>query len=235
MMRPQAVALEPRAPTDVTWALAGSGKNTRNVVSWTDASKNETGFVVERSADGTSWTRIATVQSSQLGVVPYVETGLGPGTGTVRTYNDVIGNDKTPYSYRVHAINTVGDTWDYSNPALNRLPPGGGFPVLTVDSRGITTSSVAAPSGLTATAVARNRTSATVTLGWTDNSTESGFLIQRADNAAFTVGVVNATVAANATTFSQSVARGRTFYYRVLAFTDAHQSPWSNTASVTTP
>ncbi|ABS27304.1 multicopper oxidase type 2 [Anaeromyxobacter sp. Fw109-5] len=235
MMRPQAVALAPREPTGVTWALAGSGRNTRNVVSWTDASKNETGFVVERSSDGTSWTRIATVQSSELGVVPYVETGLGPGTGTVRTYADVIGNDRTPYSYRVYAINTVGDTWDYSNPALNRLPPGGGFPVLTVDSRGITTSSVAAPTNLTGSAAVRNRTSATVTLGWTDNSTESGFLIQRADNAGFTVGVVNATVAADVTTFKQNVARGRTYYYRVLAFTDAHQSAWSNTATVPTP
>jgi FtsP/CotA-like multicopper oxidase with cupredoxin domain len=235
MMRPQAVALVPRAPTGVTWLRSGSGKNTRNVVSWTDASKNETGFVVERSSDGTSWTQIATVQSSQLGQVPYVETGLGPGTGTTRTYADVIGTDKAVYSYRVHAINSVGDTWDYANPALNRLPPGGGFPVLTVDSRGITTSSVAAPTNLTGSAVVRNRTSATVTLGWTDNSTESGFLIQRADNAGFTVGVVNATVAADVTTFSQSVARGRTYYYRVLAFTDAHQSAWSNTATVPAP
>jgi FtsP/CotA-like multicopper oxidase with cupredoxin domain len=235
MMRPQAVALAPKAPTDVAFTVSGGGRNTRNVVSWTDASKNETGFVIERSSDGTNWTRIATVQSSELGVVPYVETGVGPGIGTTRTYDDVIGNDKTPYSYRVHAINTVGDTWDYADPALNRLPPGGGFPVLTVDSRGITTSSVAAPTNLTGSAVVKNRTSATVTLAWTDNSTESGFLIQRADNAAFTVGLVNVTVAADVTTFKQNVARGRTFYYRVLAFTDAHQSAWSNTATVPTP
>lgn len=235
MMRPQAVALAPRAPGDATFTVAGSGRNTRNVVTWADNSTNETAFVVERSPAGTgSWTTIATVHSSQLGVVPYVETGVGPGTGP-RTYEDVVGNDRTVYEYRVYAINSVGDTWDYSDPALNRIPPGGGFPVVTVDSRGTGVTSIPAPTNLTASAVAKNRSTAIVTLSWTDESSESGFLIQRADNAAFTVGVVNATVGADVTTFSQSVGRARTFYYRVLAFTDAHQSEWSNTATVTTP
>jgi hypothetical protein len=47
--------------------------------------------------------------------------------------------------------------------------------------------------------------------------------------------VVNTTIAADLTTFNQDVARGRTFYYRVLAFNGTNQSDWSNTASVTTP
>jgi hypothetical protein len=47
--------------------------------------------------------------------------------------------------------------------------------------------------------------------------------------------VVNTTIAADLTTFSETVARGQTFYYRVLAFNDTNQSDWSNTASVTTP
>jgi hypothetical protein len=200
-----------------------------------DNSKNETAFVIERRVAGSTgpWSVLATVQSSELGVVPYVETGVGPGTG-VRTYDYEVG--RTSYQYQVYAINVVGDVWDYSNPAFNEIPPGGGWPTLTLDSRGGATSTVAAPSGLAAGAVANSKKTATVTLSWLDNSAnETGFLIQRADNAGFSLGVVNATVGANVTTFNQSVARGKTFHYRVLSFTDTTQSGWSNTASVTTP
>jgi hypothetical protein len=83
----------------------------------------------------------------------------------------------------------------------------------------------------------RNKKTATVTLSWTDNATnETGFLIQRAYDAGFTSGVVNATIAgADLTTFEDKVARGVTFYYRVHAFNDTTQSDWSNITSVTTP
>jgi hypothetical protein len=38
-------------------------------------------------------------------------------------------------SYRVFAFNTVGDTWDYSDPNLNELVPGvPAFPIMTVSS-----------------------------------------------------------------------------------------------------
>jgi hypothetical protein len=237
MMHTQAVGVAPAAPTGLTFTRIGSGQNRRYELSWTDNSKNETAFVIERRVAGSTgaWTVIATVQSSQLGVVPFVNTGVGPGTGT-RTYTDPIGNTNTLYEYQVYAINVVGDVWDYSDPAFNEIPPGGGWPTLTLDSRGGATSTMAAPTNLTASAVVKNNKTATVTLTWTDNATiETGFLIQRADNAGFSLGVVNATVGANVTTFSQSVARGKTFYYRVHAFNDTLQSGWSNTASVTTP
>ncbi|MFK5635314.1 cell wall-binding repeat-containing protein, partial [Ornithinimicrobium sp. LYQ103] len=45
----------------------------------------------------------------------------------------------TLYEYQVYAINTVGDTWDYSDPAFNNLPPGGGFPTITVESEAVGT------------------------------------------------------------------------------------------------
>jgi FtsP/CotA-like multicopper oxidase with cupredoxin domain len=237
MMHTQAVGVAPAAPTGLTFTRIGSGQNRRYELSWTDNSKNETAFVIERRVAGSTgaWTVIATVQSSQLGVVPFVNTGVGPGTGT-RTYTDPIGNTNTLYEYQVYAINVVGDVWDYSDPAFNEIPSGGGWPTLTLDSRGGATSTMAAPTTLTASAVVKNNKTATVTLTWTDNATiETGFLIQRADNAGFSLGVVNATVGANVTTFSQSVARGKTFYYRVHAFNDTLQSGWSNTASVTTP
>ena len=96
--------------------------------------------------------------------------------------------------------------------------------------------SLTAPSGLAASFTAKSKKTATVNLTWSDtNTSETGSLIQRADNAAFSLGVVNATVGPNITTFSQSVTPGKTYYYRVLAFSDTLQSAWSNTASVTIP
>ena len=237
MMHAQAVAVSPDAPSGLTATRVGTGRNQRYELTWTDNSKNETAFVVQRRLAGSTdpYEVVATVQASTLGVVPYVETGGGPGTGP-RAYTDPIGRDNNSYEYDVYAINVVGDVWDYSDPALNNIPPGGGFPTLTVDSRGDTTSTIEAPSNLAAAAAAKNRKTATVTVTWTDNSTiETGFLVQRADNAAFTVGVTNLTVAANATTAQETVSRGKTYYYRALAFNDARQSPWSNVASVTTP
>ena len=138
----------------------------------------------------------------------------------------------------MYAINVVGDTWDYSNPALNEIPLGGGWPTLTLDSgRDVgPINTIMAPSGLAGTAVVKNKKTAIATLNWTDNSdNETGFLIQRAYDPIFTSGVVNATVAGGVTTFEQSVARGTTYYYRVHAFNDTTQSGWSNTATVITP
>jgi hypothetical protein len=165
---------------------------------------------------------------------------IGPGTGD-RTYTDLLGNDRTLYEYQVVAINVVGDTWDYSNPALNEIPVGGGWPTLTLDSRSPDApppagDTIAAPSDLAGSAVVKNRKNATVTLTWADNSNnETGFLIQRAYDAGFTSGVVNATVAGDLTAFSENVARGTNFYYRVHAFNDTTQSGWSNTVIVATP
>ncbi|HSF82572.1 MAG TPA: multicopper oxidase domain-containing protein [Anaerolineales bacterium] len=226
MMHSQVVGIAPKAPTFVSAVASGSGGNRNYTVTWIDNSKNETAFVIERSSSSTGpWSILATVPSNRLNV--------GPGTGT-RTFVDVTRNT---YYYRVYAINVVGDTWDYSNPAFNQIPPGGGWPTLTLDSRGGALSTITAPSNLTASAAAKNRKTATVTLNWMDNAAiETGFLIQRADNAAFTLGVVNSTVAgADIQTFTQDVARGKTYYYRVLAFNDTTQSAWSNSVSVTTP
>lgn len=229
MMHAQVVGVAPAAPTDVAWLATGNGANTRNVLTWTDNSKNETGFVIERRAVGSTdaWETVATVPSDA--------TSFGPETG-IRTFEDPVGNTKTAYEYQVYAINVVGDTWDYSDPALNEIAPGGGWPTLMLDSRGETVTALGAPTDLTGSAVKKNNRLATVTLTWTDNAAiESGYLIQRADNALFSLGVVNATVGPNATTFVENTERGRTYYYRVLAFSETMQSDWSNTASVTTP
>jgi FtsP/CotA-like multicopper oxidase with cupredoxin domain len=237
MMHSQVIGVAPKAPALVSAVRSGSGNNQQYLVTWTDNSKNETAFVIERRVAGSTngWTKLATVQSSVFGLVPFNNTGIGPGTGP-RTYTDLIGNTRDLYEYQVYAINVVGDVWNYSNPAFNEIPAGGGWPTLTLDSRGGAISAVAAPSNLSGSAVRKNTKTATVTLIWTDNSNnETGFLIQRANDAGFNTGVVNLTVGPNLTTAMQNVARGRTYYYRVLAFSNTIQSGWSNTAIVTPP
>ena len=227
MMHAQVVGIAPAAPTFNSAVASGNGRNRQYTVTWIDNSKNETAFVIERSSSPTGpWSILETVPSDRLTV--------GPGTGT-RTYVD---RTRNTYYYQVYAINVVGDTWDYSNPALNNIPPGGGWPTLTLSSMGIVppVSTIAPPSALTGSAVVKNKKTATVTLTWMDNSVnETGFLVQRAYDPGFTSGVVNATLGSNVSTFSQTVARGTTFYYRVHAFNDTTQSAWSNTASVITP
>ncbi|MFK5635821.1 fibronectin type III domain-containing protein, partial [Ornithinimicrobium sp. LYQ103] len=137
----------------------------------------------------------------------------------------------TLYEYQVYAINTVGDTWDYSDPAFNNLPPGGGFPTITVDSRGtgqVVGDPVDAPTALTGTLSVKNRKTSTVNLSWTDNSdNETGFLIQRTNSDG--TNLVNATVGPDTTTFTQTVTSGVAYLYRVHAFSDTTQSGWSNT------
>ena len=232
MMHAQVVGVAPVAPTFLDAVRSGSGQNQQYLVTWTDNSKNETAFVIERRVAGSvdAWALVETVPSDML--------TNGPGTG-VRQYIDLLGNDKTLYEYQVYAINVVGDTWDYSNPALNEILPGSGWPTLTLSSNENVPQpppTIASPSNLAAVASVKNKKTATVNLTWNDNSdNETGFLIQRAYDPAFTSGVVNATIVGNMTSFSQNVGRATTFYYRVHAFNDTTQSDWSNTATVTTP
>ena len=90
----------------------------------------------------------------------------------------------------------------------------------------------AAPSGLSATAISRNR----IDLAWTDNSSnETGFQIERSrEGGAFSL---IAMTAANATTYSNTsgLTPNKTYSYRVRAVNAAGSSADSNTASATTP
>ena len=48
----QAVAVSPDAPSGLTATRTGSGKNQAYELTWTDNSKNETAFVIQKSVDG---------------------------------------------------------------------------------------------------------------------------------------------------------------------------------------
>ncbi|MFZ5796786.1 MAG: multicopper oxidase domain-containing protein [Thermodesulfobacteriota bacterium] len=229
MMHAQVVGVAPAEPTFVSAVASGNGNNRIYTVTWVDNSKNETAFVIQRSSSPNGpWSILATVPSDRLTV--------GPGTGT-RTYTD---RTRNTYYYQVYAINVVGDIWDYSNPAFNNILPGGGWPTLTLTSLPDAQQpapTLAPPANLAASAAVKNKKTATVTLTWADpaSNNETGFLIQRAYNAAFTSGVMNATVGPNVTSFTQDVVRGTIFYYRAHAFNDTTQSTWSNTTTITTP
>lgn len=80
----------PSAPTDLG---ANTGSNSSIVLRWTDASANETGFIVERSTSiDTGFTTIATPLAEST---TYTDTGLSPGT---------------TYYYRISASNTFGQS-----------------------------------------------------------------------------------------------------------------------------
>jgi hypothetical protein len=89
---------------------------------------------------------------------------------------------------------------------------------------------VAAPSGLSATAESPNE----ISLAWSDNSgSETGFEIQRStDNTTF---VSSGTAAANTTSATVGgLDPASTYYFRVRAVQDSAASAFSNTASATT-
>lgn len=91
----QAPPTIPIAPT--TLALTVKSSSQINL-SWADKSANETGFKIERSTDGVTFSQIATVGAS---VKTYSSTGL---------------KTKTKYYYRVRAYNSAGDS-AYTNTA----------------------------------------------------------------------------------------------------------------------
>jgi predicted phage tail protein len=135
----------------------------------------------------------------------------------VTTYDDTGLAASTTYGYRVRATNTGGDS-AYSNTAeaTTQAPP----------------PPPAAPSGLGATAVSSSQ----INLSWTDNANnETGFKIERCQNAGCSNFAQIATVGANVTTYSNTGLTPSTSYsYRVRATNASGDSAYSNTASATT-
>ena len=122
-------------------------------------------------------------------------------------YHDTALDSQTTYYYRVRATNSAGAS-NWSNEANDM------------------TAQLAAPSGLTATAVSQTQ----IDLNWSDNSNyESGFEIERD-------GEIIDTVAAGSTSYSDTGLSFSTQYtYRLRAADDGGASAWSDGDSATTP
>ena len=90
-MRPMSVAVPPKAPTGLSGVVQDNGVNQQVVLTWTDASINETGFLVQRALTSTGpWTDLATVGEN------------------ITTYTDVITDTiEADYYYQVVAINQL--------------------------------------------------------------------------------------------------------------------------------
>ena len=86
------------------------------------------------------------------------------------------------------------------------------------------------PSSLTATAVSSSQ----INLSWTDNSTETGFRIERSSSSSGPYTQI-ATAGTNVTTYSNSgLSASTTYYYRVRAYNANGNSASSSVASATT-
>jgi hypothetical protein len=91
--------------------LSASASSSSNInLSWVDNSDNETGFDIERSLNGSTWSLITTVASN---VSSYANSGL---------------TASTTYYYRVRAKNTAGNS-SYTNTASATTQAGGSTPV----------------------------------------------------------------------------------------------------------
>ena len=86
----------PAAPSN----LAASVSKSKVLLTWVDNSGNETGFRIERSTDGQTFTEIGTVGAN---ITTFTNTGINANKGT-RLY------------YRVRAYNNGGNS-GYSNTA----------------------------------------------------------------------------------------------------------------------
>ena len=200
------VPATPATPINLVLTVQGSLANGPRVrVVFKDKAKNESGFVIERADNGGGFAVVAV---------------LGPrnNTGKVTWFDTAIVAGAS-YSYRLYAIN--GPTPSGYTPTADCIVP----------------PAPAAPSDFAATTkVTGGGANARIDLTWTDNSdNETRFVVQRADDPAFTANLVSVNRKANVTTLAQTkLPRGVTYYYRLTAQNPYGMSAWA-TLTVTTP
>lgn len=128
----------PAAPYDLAVAQNPAQPTSSLVLTWTDASTTETGFRVERSANGTSFTQIAS-----------------PGANAT-TFTDTALTAGTTYYYRVRAFNAAGnsgysETRSGTTAATTSAPPKATSPSPANGATNVTATTVSwsAPAGAT--------------------------------------------------------------------------------------
>lgn len=202
------VGTAPLAPTTLTTTLL-AGPQVR--LTFRDNATNESGFIIERSMDGTNFTQIATAPArNNTGNVNFVDTTVKAATTDVT------------YTYRVAAINPVGMS-AYSNNASRLVP------LVTPP---------AAPTTLTASLQTGPKVSLSWK---DNATTESNFVVERStDGVNFTqIGTTPALASTGTVTFTDTAvtvnSTGSSYTYRVAAVNGAGPSAYSNTAPVTVP
>jgi len=179
------VATAPLAPNALTATLQAGPKVS---LTFSDRASNESGFVIQRSTNGGTYTQIATLPAlSGTGTVTYTDTTIAAAALD------------TTYSYRVAAFNS------------------GGTSAFTASASVVVPAIPAAPGNFTAVNGPDSRKTRSVILTWIDNSNnETGFTIERATNSTFTQGLYIVTVGANVTTLTQTgLSRSTQYWYRI--------------------
>ena len=204
-------ATVPATPSGLTATVTGplSGPPAGVALNWTDPTSGPpvTQIVVRRATNAAFTTGLTTFTASGPAATSYTDTTVTEGTS---------------YYYQVQAQNQISSS-AWSDPVsitFTTVPP--------------------APSGLTATVTGPvSGPPAGVALNWTDPTSGAPvtqIVVRRATNAGFTTGLTSFTLAAAATTYTDTTAaEGTTYYYQVQAGNEASSSAWSNTASVLVP
>jgi hypothetical protein len=189
--------LPPLSAPSAPVALAATSQSGSTIsLAWTDTSTNEESFVIEQMT-GAGSSLVAT-----------------PSTNDIAAYTGAFLNERTTYTYRVKARNSLGDS-GYSNEST-------------------ATTLLATPANATAVAAS----STLINISWTDMSAlETGYRVER---KAGTGGayIVIATLPANTMSYADnSVSAGTFFSYRIQAVDNVTPtiSAYSNEASVRTP
>ncbi|HET8538394.1 MAG TPA: ammonia-forming cytochrome c nitrite reductase subunit c552 [Anaeromyxobacter sp.] len=198
-------AFVPWPLTPVQARVTSVGSNSLTLTFY-DQAPDEQGFAIER----------APLLEGPYLEVARVPTPNGANLGDV-SFTDTGLTPGATYFYRVAAYGAAGQS------------------VPSIWAQGTTQAGPAvpaAPAGATATATG----SSAIDVAWTDVATdETGYRVERAKDAGFTVEVATFELPANATALSDAgLAPSTTYFYRVFAFNANGLSGASNTASATT-
>jgi serine protease AprX len=139
-------------------------------------------------------------------------TGVGTTQADVTTFSNTGLTSTTTYHYRVIATNSVGDSAP-SNVAS-----------------ATTHSAPAAPTNVVATA----QSSTQINVSWSDVATETGYKVQRSATGTSGWSQIGTTTAGVTSFTNTGLSANTTYYYRVIAFNNAGDSPPSNVASAKT-
>jgi uncharacterized protein len=190
----KAQAAIPNPPSNLV-ALSESASTV--VLNWSDNANSETGFKIERAISTESFALIATV-----------------GKNATNFIDDTAATN-TPYSYRVRAFNTTGES-PFSNVVAVKTLEAAPTP----------------PIEFTAVATSPTR----ITLTWEDASdNEWGFKIEREDSSLGEFVEVGY-VPVNNTTYNDTGLDPEKFYsYRLRAYNDRGDSEYTEVIAVRTP
>ena len=177
---------------------------------WHSNSSNESGFAVERSSDGGSFTVVATLPA---GTTTYPDTDLDPST---------------TYQYRVRAFNSMGNS-SYTGVAMATTLKSGATAIPA--PVGTPTSVPNGPIALSTTPYGSTQ----INLTWHDNANnEAGYAVERSEGTSDVWTVIMLLPADSTFYFDTTLAPATQYIYRVRAFNALGDSSYAGPSSTST-